>query len=119
MRESYARYSWRIIGMEISVGLQWNKGESVRALWRLMRDTIALSLSRTRSVEADDMTLAVEEALRRDFPDRAYFIEVSDGDEQWTQVYDPRDFVKERCDCPCKSRAECASYFMAGLDEHH
>ncbi len=33
-----------------------------------------------------------------EYPDRAYFIE-TEKDQRGVQVYDPRDFVKHRCEC--------------------
>lgn len=40
---------------------------------------------------------AMEKWILAKYPGRAYFVEVDNG--TGVQVYDPRDFVKERCEC--------------------
>lgn len=125
-RESYVRRIFKVGPYEITVGLELRPDDDLRELraalkYRMYRvcgqtawrhaaaefDEQASPLSNTKLVwrhDDDAAAAAFEGVLLRYWPDRAYFIEVGgDEDDSWVQVYDPRNFVKERCTCACKT----------------
>lgn len=96
------RYSWRIVGLEVIVGLEWKRHEeSTHEIRKAVRTVIGDLMTKCQDTDPESLVYAVSNALQKHWPYRAYFIEVGDEDE-WVQVFDPKDFVKERCDCPCR-----------------
>lgn len=104
-REAYVRYTYRIVGWEVTVGLEFRRGDSLDGLRAALKFRIAkqVALLAVQDPDAGDDAVAeaLEGVLMLRWPDRAYFIEVGPPDDSWIQVYDPKNFVKERCTCAC------------------
>lgn len=112
-REAYVKYTWTIKGLEVIVGLEWRRADNPRALHADLKRLIADELSHTSARSAETLSFVVEHTVLHHFPDRAYFVEVRDEDDIEVQVYDPRGFLKTRCDCPCRQPA-CGAHYVTG-----
>lgn len=90
-REAYVRTSVTWQGVEYIVGLAlWPKeriGELVVRLRNLM-DQVHLSRSYADWYER---AKTLEERLRREWPDRPFFIEVGNEADHWIQLFQPWD----------------------------
>lgn len=99
-REAYVRVTYRIRGREVTVGVELRPDDDLVPLRAAIKTRLALQATLlTHDITDDLLAESVEGVLWLRFPDRAYFIEVGDPDDAWVQVYDPRNFVKERCPC--------------------
>jgi len=106
MREMYARgyaSESRVEGVEVdieaTVGIQIREDDDVDELTNYARQLAKRGLSWGYGNHVAVVGY-IENTLATDYPDRAYFIETEEAGKG-VQVFDPRDFVKERCVCPC------------------
>ncbi len=99
MREAYARgyADSEVLGVEVTVGIALRPGDDIASLSRHARFFAICGLG---AGEGDHMKVVarVEELLEMKYPGRSYFVETEE-DGKGVQIYDPRDFVKERCLC--------------------
>lgn len=102
--ERYARAAWvdSQTGIELHPGVEYRAGDDVEQM------TVDLQFMAQRAfwaTGANHVALAdrVCQAIKYKWPDRAFFIETEENG-RGVQVYDPKDFVKERCNCPCTRR---------------
>jgi hypothetical protein len=103
MREAYARgyASAPMHALEVTVGIELRDDDEPRDIistahaiaYNVMNET-----ELTMAERAGSAIRRIEECYGSER--RAYFVEVED-DGRGVQVYDPRDFVKERCTCAC------------------
>lgn len=98
-REAYVRYTWEGPGIEVVVGLEWRDGEDPDGLWNELEFGLRQVITATGTHDDIELVRAIEDDIVENWPDRAYFMEVGDGEYRHVQVYDPRGFVKERCPC--------------------
>lgn len=97
--ERYARsaYEDKELGVECTVAVEFRDGDDVDLLTHnvqdMARDALFFGGGNHKQVCA-----FAESVIQHYYPDRAYFIE-TDEDGRGVQVYDPKDFVKERCRC--------------------
>lgn len=81
--------------MECIPGLEWRTGDDLGSITEDLQDSAKeFSRSHDHLQASGDMV----GWIMSNYPDRAYFVET----EKYgcgLQVYDPRDFVKERCHC--------------------
>ncbi len=83
--------------MECHPGLEIRPGDDIDRL-TLDIKLIALAAMANQKNDHERIVMEVEAAIKSRWPDRAYFIETEE-DGKGVQVYDPRDFVKARCEC--------------------
>ena len=92
-REAYVRASRIVLGHEVCAGLELRVGDRFDDLHAELAAAIVTSdLGRdVRGMTADDVAALVERHIAGHWPDRAYFLEVCNGDESkgWVQVYMP------------------------------
>lgn len=100
----YARCSIESNGAEYIAGVELRDDDNYVQFSRKLRGVMHSALYSESPVVHLSAAHAVEFALKSAFPERAYFIEVG-NDDDWVQVYDPRGFVKERCECRCQTRS--------------
>lgn len=99
--EQYVRVSEQYYGshwpMECNVGLEYKTGEDLK----LLADEVGEVARESLVYGGDNHHLVsgfVIGWILSNYPDRAYFVE-TEKEGRGVQVYDPMDFVKERCPC--------------------
>lgn len=80
-----------------SPGIEVREGDDIADITRRLKLTTGIVLW-GHAPDHAAVVKTLEKWFRRAFPGRAYFIE-TEQDGCGVQVYDPRDFVKERCAC--------------------
>ena len=98
MREMYARGYADRGDVEVTLGIEIRE-DDVEALTIEARSFARRGLNWGGGNHIE-VVREIERHLAEFYPDRAYFIETEE-DGKGVQVFDPRDFVKERCECPC------------------
>jgi hypothetical protein len=104
VREAYARGYAQLGDAECSVGIEIREGDPVEEMTVEARLYAARGLSWAAG-NHDAVVRYIECTLAEAYPGRAYFVETEEAG-RGVQVYDPRDFVKTRCDCPCTEARE-------------
>jgi hypothetical protein len=103
MRECYARGEFlREDGMGATAGIEVREGDDVEELGFNIRVTCGHALFRWGGNHIE-VARHIEEWIKSTHPGRAFFVE-TDEEGLGVQVFDPRDFVKERCTCACANR---------------
>jgi hypothetical protein len=97
MREMYARGYHDAGDVEATVGIEVRPGDDVEQATIDAKDYAARGLGFGGS-NHDAVVRFIEVCVKEHYPDRAYFIETEEAG-RGVQVYDPRNFVKERCAC--------------------
>jgi hypothetical protein len=98
VREAYAKVAIVHEGVEYVAGLEWRESDNFERLRKQLESAVRCQLyPRDVNLVYPTRAKAIEQQIVYQWPDRAYFLEVG-VDSEWAQVYDPRGFVKERCD---------------------
>lgn len=86
-REAYARASYTQDGFEVHPGVELLDGDDVERMTVLLQD-IASAALRTQGPHRLHVAQHVETRIRREWPDRAYYVE-TEADGRGVQVYQP------------------------------
>jgi hypothetical protein len=102
MREMYARgYADNdTIACEATVGIEIKGGDDVDQVTRHARFFASCGLGWGGGDHAA-VVKRIEELIELKYPGRAFFVETEE-DGKGVQVYDPRGFIKERCECAAR-----------------
>lgn len=97
VREAYARGEAIIDGVSCHPGIEYRDGDDVATIrddaqWFAKRALLCCGSNHEALVDY------VEKRIKTIYPGRAYFIETEENGKG-VQVFDPGDFVKERCRC--------------------
>lgn len=96
--ERYARGEAHLRELSIHPGVEYRDGDDVDEMTHAIQAAgrqVLLSWGGNHVEAAEEM----REWIEFNYPGRAYFVETEE-DGRGVQVYDPRNFVKERCNCP-------------------
>ena len=102
--ERYARAYWTDsrTGVEVHPGVEYRSGDNVEKMMEDLR-IMARRAFFTKGDNHVGLPDHMRQLIEAQWPDRAFFIE-TEHHGTGVQVYDPKDFVKERCHCPCTRR---------------
>lgn len=97
-REAYVRASGKVSGLDVCAGLEMRDGDDFAALHeRVVAQMLGVDALLTGCTAAE-IARQLEVQFQYVWPDRAYFLEVGDGDESkgWVQVYQPFGMPRSR-----------------------
>ena len=94
--ERYLRSTVHRQTLEIVAGLEWRDDDDFDQVRAALKCRLVFTSAR-HALDGDDVVVkAVEETIRKYWPDRAFFIEVGDPDgDDWVQVFQPWGLPRE------------------------
>lgn len=98
--EWYVRGESDLDGVNLLVGVEVRQEDDVD---EMMNSTRRLTQTLLAKHGGNHVLLVLEAQgwVDEHYPGRSFFIE-TDEDGKGTQVFDPRGWLKRRCDCPCR-----------------
>lgn len=95
--ERYARGEAKVDDISCHPGVEYRDGDDVDEMTHHIQ-AAALFFIHIWHGNHVELATSMRRWIERNYPDRAYFVETEE-EGRGVQVYDPKDFVKERCPC--------------------
>lgn len=96
-REAYARVVVERDNVDLIVGLEVRAAELAVEFYPVLERLVDEAVRDIPATEPDDVfAVAVEEAVKSSWPDRAYFLEIGRDDHRWVQIFQPWGIPRER-----------------------